>query len=151
MGIDAAPFGTNLVLYFYKNKFMAELISNNKVKTQHFHSTNRFIDNLRAINDGIAFGSTQTEIYPKELKIQVEHQRTHSSFLNLDITMMDRKFVYKLYSKRYSFKFLIVRMPYIDTNIPNNIFYLAFVSETFSITCSTLHFPLQVAKYENLL
>ena len=151
MGIDAAPFGTNLVLYFYKNKFMAELISNNKVKAQHFHSTNRFIDNLCAINDGIVFGSTQTEIYPKELKIEVEHQRTHSSFLNLDITMVDRKFVYKLYSKRYSFKFLIVRMPYIDSNIPNNIFYLVFVSEKFSIACSTLHFALQVAKYENFL
>ena len=106
-----------------------------------------------AINDGIAFGSINAEIYPKELKIKVEHQRqrARSSFLNLDITMVDRKFVYKLYNKRYSFKLLIVRMSYIDTNIPNNIFYLAFVSQKFSITCSTLHFALQVAKYKNLL
>ena len=44
MGIDPAPFWANLFLYIYKNECMCEFISNDKVKTPHFHVTKRFID-----------------------------------------------------------------------------------------------------------
>ena len=38
------------------------------------------------------------------------------------------------------FLFFIVNMPQIDINIPN-LFYSGFIGETFSIACSTPHFP----------
>ena len=38
-------------LYFYENKFMIELISNNKIENQHFHHRKWFIDDLSAKND----------------------------------------------------------------------------------------------------
>jgi len=36
MGIDPAPFWANLYLYFYENKFMVYLISNDKARARKF-------------------------------------------------------------------------------------------------------------------
>ena len=138
MGIDPAPFWANLFLYAYENQFISDLISTNKVKARHFLSTKRFIDDLCAINDGGEFGRSYQLIYPDELELKVEHSGDHASFLNLDITIKDGIFVYKLYDKRDGFPFSIVRMPYTSSNIPENIFYSAMVGEFLRIARSTL-------------
>ena len=100
---------------------MTELISINKIKARYFHSIKRFIDDLCAINDGGEFGRTNAEIYPKELKLPL-HLKNYASFLNLDINIVNGKFVYKFYGKKVCFPFFIVRMLHIDSNIPNYIF-----------------------------
>ena len=46
MGIDPAPFWLNLFLHTYENEYISELISNDKVKARHFHTTERLIDDL---------------------------------------------------------------------------------------------------------
>ena len=138
MGIDPAPFWANLFLYAYENQFISDLISTDKVKARHFLSTKRFIDDLCAINDGGEFGRSYQLIYPDELELKVEHSGNHASFLNLDITIKDGIFVYKLYDKRDAFPFSIVRMPYTSSNIPENIFYSAMVGEFLRIARSTL-------------
>ena len=93
-----------------------------------------------AINDGNEFRHTNAQTYPKDLELKQEHQVTHASLVNLDINLVDWKFVDKLYDKRDSFPFFIVRKSHIDSNIPNNIFYSAFSGETFRIGRSTRHF-----------
>ena len=138
MGIDPAPFWANLFLYVYENQFISDLISTDKVKARHFLSTKRFIDDLCALNDGGEFGRLHQQIYPDELELKVEHSGSHASFLNLDITIKDGIFVYKLYDKRDAFPFSIVRMPYTSSNIPENIFYSAMVGEFLRIARSTL-------------
>ena len=140
MGIDPAPFWANLFLYFYENKFITSLISTDKVKARHFHSTNRFIDDLCAINDGGEFGRMFKDIYPEELDLKVEHSGNYASFLNLDINIVNGQFIYKLYDKRDAFPFFIVRMPYVNSNIPEKIFYSALVGEMLRIARSTLRF-----------
>ena len=85
MGIDPAPFWANLFLYQYEQRYMTQLIEEDKVKARHFHSTKRFIDDLCAINDGNLFQSVYKEIYPDELELKVEHSGSHASFLNLDL------------------------------------------------------------------
>ena len=137
MGIDPAPFWANLFLYAYENEFISDLISTSKVKARHFLSTKRFIDDLCAINDGGEFSRSYQLIYPDELELKVEHSGNHASFLNLDITIKDGIFVYKLYDKRDAFPFSIVRMPYTSSNIPENIFYSAMVGEFLRIARST--------------
>ena len=52
--------------------------------------------------------------------------------------MIDGIFVYKLFDKRDAFPFSIVRMPHIDSNIPESIFYSALVGEFLRIARSTL-------------
>ena len=138
MGIDPAPFWANLFLYRYEERYMTDLISSNRMKARHFHSTKRFIDDLCAINDGNMFGEIYKEIYPEELELKLEHSGLHVSFLNLDITILGGEFVYKLFDKRDAFPFSIVRMPFIDSNIPESIFYSALVGEFLRIARSTL-------------
>ena len=93
-----------------------------------------------AINNGDEVACAATRIYTKEVELKQEHQGTNVSFLNLDINIVDEKFVYTLYSKKNSFPFFILRMLHIDSNIPNNIFYSSFVPETLKIAPSIVHF-----------
>ena len=138
MGIDPAPFWANLFLYTYEEEYISNTIPVNPVKARHFHSTKRFIDDLCAINDGGEFGRVFKDIYPEELELKIEHSGHHASFLNLDITIEGGMFVYKLYDKRDTFPFHIVRMPQMSSNIPQNTFYSALVGEFLRIARSTL-------------
>ena len=70
----------------------------------------------------------------------MEHTGNHASFLNLDINIVDGKFIYKLYDKRDTFPFFIVRMPQRESNMPQNIFYSALMGEILRIARSTLLF-----------
>ena len=138
MGIDPAPFWANLFLYQYEHRYIENLIKEDKVKARYFHSTKRFIDDLCALNDGNLFERMYRDIYPEELELKMEHSGNHATFLNLDITIVNRQFVYKLYDKRDAFPFSIVRMPHLDSNIPETIFYSALVGEFLRIARSTL-------------
>ena len=138
MGIDPAPFWANLFLYQYEHRYMDILIAQDRVAARHFHSTKRFIDDLCALNDGNLFERVYKEIYPEELELKLEHSGNHGTFLNLDITIKNGKFIYKLFDKRDAFPFSIVRMPYLDSNIPESIFYSSLVGEFLRIARSTL-------------
>ena len=139
MGIDPAPFWANLFLYSYESKYIQSLVSEGSPLVYKFSGTRRFIDDLCALNDGEEFAKHCKEIYPAELDLKVEHQGSHASFLDLDITVVDGTFVYKMYDKRDQFPFFIVRMPHRSSNIPSYIFYGATFSELLRIArCSLL-------------
>ena len=91
------------------------------------------------------------EIYPSELDLKIEHSGTHGTFLNLDITVRNGIFVYKLYDKRDNFPFSIVRMPHKDSNIPSTIFYSALIGEFLRIGRSTLLFEDFIPKSKELI
>ena len=80
------------------------------------------------------------EIYPPELQLKCEHKGTHATFLELDISIIDGIFVYKLYDKRDAFPFFIVRMPDLSGNLPEKIFYSAIGSEMLRIARTTLRY-----------
>ena len=105
MGIDPAPFWANLFLYSFESKFVQSLISLGSTRACHFHSVGRFIDDLCAINDREELLSSHKDIYPPELELKIEHQGGHATFLDLDITIKDGIFVYKLFDKRDAFHF----------------------------------------------
>ena len=48
--------------------------------------------------------------------------RKMETFLDLDIKISGDKFIYKMFDKRDEFSFSVVRMPYMDSNIPLYIF-----------------------------
>ena len=134
MEIDSAPLWANLFLDTYGNEYMSKLIS----EARYFYAIKRFIDDLGILNDGGVFNDVYKDIAPPKLQLKVKYSGTHATFLNLDTTVKDGVFVYKLFDKRYPFSFFIVRMPYIDDNIPRLIFYTAQVGEFHRITRSSL-------------
>ena len=140
MGIDPAPFWANLFLYYFESKFIQQLISQGSSRAYKYNATGRFIDDLCAINDGGDFSSSFNKIYPQDLSLKVEHEGTHATFLDLDITIKDGIFVYKLFDKRDKFPFFIIRMPHLSSNIPSSIFYGSVFSEFLRIARCTLIF-----------
>ena len=85
------------------------------------------------------FGNVCKQIYPDKLELKKEHDGNSASFLHLDIRIEENQFVYKLYDKRDAFPSSIVRMPYLSSNIPKNIFYSALIGEFLRIARATLH------------
>ena len=138
MGIDPAPFWANLHLYSYEYKFIKSLMSVDKRRAMRFKYASRFIDDEKNLNDGGEFGRSFRSIYPPELELKCEHQGTHATFMDLEITIVDGIFVYKLFDKRDDFPFFIVRMPDLSGNIPNHVFYGAIMSEFLRIARCTL-------------
>ena len=138
MGIDPAPFWANLFLYTYEKAFMKKLVKEDKRKAWLLNSTGRFLDDLLTINDNGLFEASHHTIYPEGLELKLEHSGTHASFLNIDITVVENQFLYKLFDKRDTFPFQIVWMPHMNSNIPQCVFYSAIVGEFLRIGRSIL-------------
>ena len=155
MGIDPAPFWANLFLHHYEVKYIQNLSQDQDSRCFKYHSTVRFIDDLCALNDSNEFASAYKDIYPPELELKVEHMGPHATFLDLDITIANNEFVYKLFDKRDNFNFYIVRMPHLSSNIPSTIFYGSILSEFLRIARSTLLFedflPKAYSLYERMI
>ena len=65
------------------------------------------------------------EKHCEELEIKVEHHRKHATFLDLDITIENCVFVYKLPDRRDKFQFfLLFTCPFLlFSNVLSSIFY----------------------------
>ena len=92
------------------------------------------------LNDGSEFEYSYDDIYPNELELKCEHHENekHANFLDLDIEISGKEFIYKLFDKRDEFLFSVVRMPYINSIIPSYIFYGIIISEIVRIARSKL-------------
>ena len=140
MGIDPAPFWANLFLYHFESKYIQLLISEGSNRAFKYHATSRFIDDLIAINDGKEFYQSFKKIYPSQLELKLEHHGSHATFLDLDITIREGVFVYKLFDKRDAFPFHVVRMPHGSSNIPSTIFQGSIFSEFLRVARCTLFY-----------
>ena len=138
MGIDPAPFWANLHLYKYECDFITSLMTLDKGRAMRFLRSFRFIDDECNLNDGGEFGRSFRSIYPSELELKCEHEGTHATVLELDIRIVDGKFIFKLFDKRNDFPFFIVRMPDYTGNIPSHVFYGSVMSEFLRIARSTM-------------
>ena len=138
MGIDPAPFWANLHLYVYECEYITNLMKTDKVRARKFRYATRFIDDECNLNDEGEFGRSFHLIYPNDLQLKCEHEGSHATFLDLDITVINGIFVYKLFDKRDNFPFFIVRMPDLSGNIPSHIFYGSVMSEFLRIARATL-------------
>ena len=96
------------------------------------HETSKLIDDLCTINDDGVFSFSYKYIYPKQLN------KEHVLFSDLDITIENDIFLYKLFDKKDEFSFFIVRMPLLPSNIPSSIYYDSIFSEFLRISPFTL-------------
>lgn len=138
MGIDPAPYWANLYLYSYEEKHVSTLMKDDPIRARRYKYAVRFIDDQCNLNDSGQFKNSHHVIYPPELHVKCEHEGQHATFLELDISVQDGLFVYKLFDKRDDFPFFIVRMPDLSGNIPDHVFYGSVMSEFLRIARATL-------------
>ena len=82
------------------------------IKARKLCNIFRFIVDLNSLNEDGEFESNYSNIYPEELQLGKESTDKHeASFLDLNIKIKDREFHFRLYDKRDSFPFSIVKMP----------------------------------------
>ena len=117
---------------------VTELMKSDKPRARKYFYATRFIDDQCNLNDFGEFGNSYHLIYSKDLQLKCEHQGNHATFLELDITITDGIFVYKLFDKRNGFPFNIIRMPDKRGNIPSHVFYGSIMSEFLRIARATL-------------
>ena len=139
MGLDPAPFFANLFLFHYESKWVMKHKKQHLCEARRLVHTFRFIDDLLTINDGGLFENIWADIYPKELQLKKENKTSkEGSFLDLQLTVgEDREMKTKLYDKRDGFNFDIVRMPFLESCIPERIFYATIMSEILRIARAT--------------
>ena len=113
---------------------MLNLQKKDLARARKYGNVFRFIDDLNAINDSNEFELHHQEIYPDELILNKENTfNKHASFLDIDITITNKKFITSLYDKRNAFPFSIVKMPYKCSNIPSTMFYSSIGAEILRI------------------
>jgi hypothetical protein len=135
MGSDPAPFFANLFLHSYESKWIKSISRNNLQLARSFNYIFRYIDDLNALNDNNQFARYHKDIYPPELVLKKEnpsHNKT-ATFLDLNITIINKQFECKLYDKRDAFPFYIVRFPYKSSNMPLRMFYSTIGAEILRI------------------
>ena len=150
IGSDPAPLMANLFLYFYENKCVRTLKKTDLNKARKFRYTFRFID-LTTINDNGLFEEYHNEIYPEELRLNLEGSGDRLSFLDLDLTKNNGQLDVKLFDKRDSFPFSIVRLPYASSNIPTNMFYSCISAEILRIGRISSNFPNFLASAKSVI
>ena len=150
MGIDPAPHWANLYLYSYEETHVTTLMKHDPVAARKYKYAFRFIDDECNLNDSGQFKNSCQSIYPIELEVKCEHDGQHATFLELDISVKEGVFVYKLFDKRDNFPFFIVRMPDLSGNIPDHVFYGSIMSEFLRIARATLLYPDFLVKAKEL-
>ena len=78
-------------------------------------------------------------IYPTEIPLeQTDNDSLHDTFLDLDITVVNNRFCFKVFHKVDLFDFEVISFPFLESNIPQYICYNTFFSQLvrFSTICS---------------
>ena len=111
----------NHFLYTYENKYISELISNDKVKACHFHATKLFIDDLGTlIMEVYSMMFTKARHLSPWITTKSWTLWYPCHFLKLRYHCKKKSF-YKLLDKRDAFSFFIVCMSYVYISIPKSI------------------------------
>lgn len=150
MGIDPAPHWANLYLYSYEEAHVSTLMKQDPVSARRYKYAFRFIDDQCNLNDSSQFKNSCQSIYPSDLQVKCEHQGQHATFLELDISVKEGLFIYKLFDKRDDFPFFIVRMPDLSGNIPDHVFYGSVMSEFLRIARASLLYSDFITKAKEL-
>ena len=121
MGTNCAPLVADLffILNWYERDFMDSLNHDKQADViEAFNSTSRYIDDLLNI-DNPYFEGMVNQIYPPELLLNKANTTdTEAPFLDLHISIANGFVSSKIYDKRDDFDFDIVKIPFLDGDVP---------------------------------
>ena len=140
MGCDCAPIVADLFLFNYEFKYISRKVLEKDSVIHKLKFCGRYIDDLNIPNaDNDIINIAINDIYPKELEIVDTNplNKLNSTFLDIEIEVINNKFSTKLYDKRRDFSFNVISMPNLRSNIPNKQSYGVFVGELYRIAKSS--------------
>ena len=138
MGLDPVPFFANILLFFYKSRWLKSIKNINYGIARKFSNIFRFIDDLIAINDGNEFENHYNEIYPSELILKKENSsHTETTFLDFYLCINEGQIQTSLCDKRNSYNFNVVRFPYKSSTIQSKMFFVNISAEILRICQAT--------------
>ena len=132
MGTDCAPDLANRFLFVFEYKYVMGLINSGSSDTKLFRFVYRYIDDLLILNDNGNFDQIFSDIYPNVLELKSTGLSTsHATYLDMDISIKpnDKTFNCTLFDKRNDFKFDVISLPNLKSNIPINQAYGTFYSQ----------------------
>ena len=119
MGTNCAPLIADLFLYCYERDFMSELHKSKRHDLiDMFNDTSRYLDDIFTI-DNPEFERYIPDIYPAELQLnKANTSDRETSFLDLNIKVIDSDIHTNIYDKRDDFRFPIVNFPWLSGDVP---------------------------------
>ena len=139
MGGNASPLIADLYLSWLEYKYLDKLVKNKEFNLVNYLKYNcRFIDDIVTPNVD-NFITIASDIYPKDIPLeQSSNIGSHDTFLDLDISVLDNKFIFKIFHKVDLFNFEVISFPYLESNVPSQICHNTFFSQLvrFANICS---------------
>ena len=130
IGSDCAQELANLYLMSFELDHVNSLLTNGDEKAESLQFASRYIDDLLSLNDMGYIDETYSDIYPKEMKLnKTNNVSTAANYLDLNIAIVNGKFVTRLYDKRRDYNFKIISLPHMSSNVPTNPTYGVFISQ----------------------
>ena len=130
MGGNASPLIADLFLANLEFKYMDKLVSSKS--PENLRMAKRLSNNSRYIDDiGVEFMICSKDIYPESIPLTtgcIENDK--DTFLDLDITLEESRFITKIYNKvDFDFDFEVVSFPFPTSNMSDHITYNSFYSQ----------------------
>ena len=144
VGTNCAPLVADLFLFCYERDFMLSLSDDNQADViDAFNTTSRYLDDILNI-DNVYFDNMVSQIYPSELQLnKANTSDTEAAFLDLHLSISNKKFYTKIYDKRDNFDFEIVNLPFLDSDVPRSSSYGVYLSQLFHFARAFVNcFPL---------
>ena len=141
IGVDPGPYIANLTLWFYEYSFINSLYKSDYRRALKLNKTFRLIDDISTLNSDGTFQELFPQIYPVSLILNKENVNDMAAdVLDLNITIINGKFIINVYDKRDKFKFLVVRLTPRFSNQSDKIGYCTYASQIirFSRICNNL-------------
>ena len=136
MGGNASPLIADLFLANLEFKYMDKLVSSkspeNLRMAKKLSNNSRYIDDIGVcnMNNNNEFMICSKDIYPESIPLTtgcIENDK--DTFLDLDITSEENRFITKIYNKVDDFDFEVVSFPFPTSNMSDHITYNSFYSQ----------------------
>ena len=130
IGVDPGPYIANLTLYYYEYRYLDKLYRVDYFSAKRLNNTFRLIDDITSVNSDGVFQEHVGNIYPDSLILNKENvDDTRAHVLDLDINVINGKFIVGVYDKRDDFPFKIVQYSHKCNNMSREILYGIFGSQ----------------------
>ena len=148
MGTNCAPYLANLFLHRYECKYIEELVESNQPNLAlAIANMFRYQDDCIIINDQGMFAQLWKDIYPEEMQLEQTNAGNICTFLDLVISIVNGRFVYRSYDKRKDYNFEVINYPDLRSNVPRGPSYGVFHSQLVrfcDINCDATNFKTDV-------